>query len=98
MAYAAHRRHEALTNQPPSALASTLTLENTQVDVINRGYSGYTSRWVRALLASLFSTTEERRVDNFPRETPPLLVTIWLGANDAAMAGRARCAALLIST
>lgn len=49
-----------------------------KVDVINRGYSGYTSRWVQPMLK-----------DVFPDAWPPLLATVFFGANDAAMADRA---------
>ena len=43
-------------------------------DVINRGYSGYNTRWIMRLLPRVFPTSGEA----------PSLVTVLLGANDAA--------------
>lgn len=45
-------------------------------DVYNRGYGGYNTRWCRSQLPHLFP------VDNSER---PLLVTVMLGTNDAAI-------------
>ena len=44
-------------------------------DVYNRGYGGYNTRWCRHMLPHLFPATES-----------PLLVTVLLGTNDAALA------------
>ena len=45
-------------------------------DVVNRGYSGYNTRWVRDLMT--------REPDLFPPRRDVALVVILLGANDAA--------------
>lgn len=50
-----------------------------KVDVVLRGYSGYTTRWVKPLLPHVFPEGDPH---------PPLLTTVFLGANDAAIAGR----------
>ena len=47
-------------------------------DVINRGYSGYNSRWVRSALTDHILPHDENGEDY-------LLVTIFLGANDAVL-------------
>lgn len=52
-----------------------------QVDVINRGYSGYNTRWASHLLHSIFP----------PDQHKIQLVTLFWGANDAALPGRHRC-------
>ena len=53
-----------------------------QVDVINRGYSGYNTRWAKYLLETVF-----------PADQPKVkLVTLFWGANDAALPDRHRCA------
>ena len=44
-------------------------------DVYNRGFGGYNTRWCRHMLPHLFPATES-----------PLLVTVLLGTNDAALA------------
>jgi len=48
-----------------------------RVDVINRGYSGYNSRFATHLLNHIF-----------PPSTPVQLVTVFFGANDAALPDR----------
>lgn len=56
-----------------------LPLDAVQADVVLRGYSGYNLAWAQHLLAKVF-----------PLQAPPLkpaLVTIFFGANDAALAG-----------
>ncbi len=53
-----------------------------QADVIARGYSGYNTRWAAHILDKIFKRGQ----------TPPDLVTIFFGANDAALPGRLRCA------
>lgn len=45
-------------------------------DVVLRGFSGYNTRWVLTILDKLFP---------IPSSNPPLLVTVFLGANDAAL-------------
>ena len=52
-----------------------------QVDVINRGYSGYNTRWANHLLRSIFPPV--------PHQIQ--LVTLFWGANDAALPDRHRC-------
>ena len=52
-----------------------------QVDVINRGYSGYNTRWASHLLHSIFP----------PDQHQIQLVTLFWGANDAALPDRHRC-------
>ena len=42
----------------------------------NRGYGGYNSRWGLKLLHQVLAQTDGRRV---------ALMTIWFGANDAAL-------------
>ncbi|CAI5509960.1 unnamed protein product [Closterium sp. Naga37s-1] len=52
-----------------------------QVDVVLRGYSGYNTRWALFLLPKLFPKGDT----SIP---PPALVTVFFGANDAALPGR----------
>jgi lysophospholipase L1-like esterase len=49
-----------------------------RADVINRGYSGYNSRWALQLLPRVFPQPA-------PGSPAPRLVTIFFGANDAAL-------------
>ncbi|RZC61641.1 hypothetical protein C5167_023393 [Papaver somniferum] len=58
-----------------SALANTYT---RKVDVVVRGYGGYNSRWALFLLQTLL----------VGYTNPPEAVTIFFGANDAALLGR----------
>ena len=52
-----------------------------QVDVVNRGYSGYNTRWAKYLLEKVF-----------PANQPKVnLVTLFWGANDASLPDRNRC-------
>eukprot|EP00271_Cylindrocystis_brebissonii_P006243 TRINITY_DN18942_c0_g1_i2.p1 TRINITY_DN18942_c0_g1~~TRINITY_DN18942_c0_g1_i2.p1 ORF type:complete len:366 (-),score=39.01 TRINITY_DN18942_c0_g1_i2:1045-2142(-) len=48
-----------------------------QADVVVRGYGGYNTRWALFLLDQIFPKGSSRR--------PPALVTIFFGANDAAL-------------
>jgi lysophospholipase L1-like esterase len=50
-----------------------------QVDVLNRGLAGYSSQWALQTFDKLLRELAGRQV---------VLLTIWLGANDAAMPGR----------
>jgi lysophospholipase L1-like esterase len=52
-----------------------------QVDVLNRGCGGYNSRWGLKLLEQVLQQLKDqkRRV---------VLMTLWFGANDAALPGR----------
>jgi lysophospholipase L1-like esterase len=51
-----------------------------RVDVLNRGYNGYNTRWALQLLDRVFP--------NNTAAPPPRLVTIFFGANDAALPDR----------
>jgi hypothetical protein len=65
---------QTLSTSGPRVLGS-------QADIILRGYSGYNTRWALFLLDVLFPKCTRE---------PPALVTIFFGANDAALADRAR--------
>ncbi|GJP35976.1 hypothetical protein CLOM_g20517 [Closterium sp. NIES-68] len=52
-----------------------------KVDVVLRGYSGYNTRWALFLLPKLFPKGDTSLA-------PPALVTVFFGANDAALPGR----------
>jgi lysophospholipase L1-like esterase len=54
-------------------------------DVINRGYSGYNSRWDAIVFKQIFPTLEQRIAQHLPIVR---LLTIWLGTNDCVEAGR----------
>lgn len=58
-----------------------------RVDVLNRGFGGYTTRCALAQLPDVFGPA-----DTLAGGTPPLLATVLLGANDAAMPGRGAAA------
>jgi lysophospholipase L1-like esterase len=58
--------------------ASLANVYQRKVDVVQRGYSGYNTRWALELLPKVFTLPQ-----------PPnsiLLATIFFGANDAALA------------
>ncbi|XP_055829496.1 GDSL esterase/lipase At5g62930 isoform X2 [Solanum dulcamara] len=59
-----------------AALADTYA---RKVDILNRGYGGYNTRWALFLLHHLFP---------LDAPTPPVAATIFFGANDAALLGR----------
>ena len=50
-----------------------------RVDVINRGYSGYNTRWAAPLLNHLFPEEISGQVE---------LATVFFGANDSALPDR----------
>ncbi|XXG84022.1 hypothetical protein AAC387_Pa10g1637 [Persea americana] len=50
-----------------------------KADVILRGYGGYNTRWALFLIDGLFPPT---------CNSPPIAVTVFFGANDAALLGR----------
>lgn len=52
-----------------------------RADVQNRGYSGYNTRWALQLLGKLFPPAAE----GVATSTAPCLVTVFFGANDAAL-------------
>lgn len=49
-----------------------------RIDVVNRGFSGYNTRWLMPLVDRLFVPGGA---------SPTKLVTIFLGANDCTLAG-----------
>ncbi|BBN12870.1 isoamyl acetate esterase [Marchantia polymorpha subsp. ruderalis] len=59
--------------------ASMVNRYARKADVILRGYSGYNTRWAVYMLKNLFPLTSPN---------PPLLVTVFFGANDAALPDR----------
>eukprot|EP00879_Flechtneria_rotunda_P030337 GHRR01032960.1.p1 GENE.GHRR01032960.1~~GHRR01032960.1.p1 ORF type:complete len:103 (+),score=28.19 GHRR01032960.1:867-1175(+) len=58
-----------------------------QVDVVNRGFGGYNTRWGVKLLEQVLQEVKGRQV---------ALMTIWFGANDAAIPGRSGYAITLV--
>ena len=50
-----------------------------RVDVINRGYSGYNTRWALSIVDHLFPANTTSKVE---------LATVFFGANDAALPDR----------
>ena len=52
-----------------------------KADVVNRGFGGYNTQWALCLLQRVFPN---------PMENPPVLVTVFFGANDDALAEGAR--------
>jgi lysophospholipase L1-like esterase len=50
-----------------------------KADVLNRGFSGYNTEWLAAMLPSVFPPMPS------PPGFAPVLVTIWFGANDAVL-------------
>jgi hypothetical protein len=54
--------------------------EGRRVDVVNRGFSGYNSRWIRQIIREIAT---EGVVQN------TLFLTVFLGANDSVSAGTA---------
>ncbi|MBA0564264.1 hypothetical protein Golob_009217, partial [Gossypium lobatum] len=59
--------------------ASLADAYSRKADVVLRGYGGYNTRWALFLLHHLFPLGSTK---------PPVATTIFLGANDAALAGR----------
>ncbi|XP_074565318.1 GDSL esterase/lipase At5g62930 [Curcuma longa] len=59
--------------------ASLANTYSRKADVIVRGFGGYNTRWALFLLNHLFPPNSL---------TPPAVVTIFFGANDAALLGR----------
>ncbi|KAI0781316.1 SGNH hydrolase [Trametes elegans] len=51
-----------------------------KLDVINRGFSGYNTDWIIPVFEQIFATQHQQQ------HVPPVrLLTIWFGANDAAL-------------
>ncbi|PSC75981.1 GDSL esterase lipase [Micractinium conductrix] len=70
----------------------TGTLADTyqrRADIINRGYSGYNTRWALHLLPHIFPLPPTNAAAAAAAPPPPRLVTVWFGANDAALPDRA---------
>ncbi|XP_068636799.1 GDSL esterase/lipase At5g62930 [Aristolochia californica] len=59
--------------------ASLADTYSRKADVVVRGYSGYNTKWALFLLNELFP---------LGFATPPVAVTVFFGANDAALLGR----------
>ncbi|KAK8861300.1 hypothetical protein IAR55_002119 [Kwoniella newhampshirensis] len=55
---------------------------NRRIDVVNRGFGGYTSTWAIPVFEQVFATKEARE-KGLAQEVR--LITIWLGANDACL-------------
>lgn len=53
-----------------------------RVDVVNRGYSGYNTRWALHVLNGVFPTTAAAAA---AAPAVPRLVTVFFGANDASL-------------
>ncbi len=51
-------------------------------DVFNRGFGGYNTRWARWLIPYIFPLGADDTAAPGPKH---LLVTVWFGANDAAL-------------
>ena len=61
----------------PGGWASTLAQTHVRaIDFFNRGYSGYNTRWILHMLPGILGGIRQR----------VQLLTLWLGANDAALA------------
>ncbi|KAK6123495.1 hypothetical protein DH2020_042759 [Rehmannia glutinosa] len=58
--------------------AAVADIYSRKVDVVLRGYGGYNTRWALFLLHHIFPLVSA---------TPPVAVTIFFGANDAALLG-----------
>lgn len=56
---------------------------STQADVVLRGYSGYNTEWALSLVPEVFLPPDGDR--NGTKRPPNALLTIFLGANDAAL-------------
>ncbi|CAM8972324.1 unnamed protein product [Rhodiola kirilowii] len=59
--------------------ASLANSYSRKVDVLNRGYGGYNTRWALFLLNHIFPLDSP---------DPPVAATVFFGANDAALPGR----------
>ncbi|XP_060170483.1 GDSL esterase/lipase At5g62930 isoform X1 [Lycium barbarum] len=84
--------------------ASLADTYSRKVDILNRGYGGYNTRWALFLLHHLFPLSTRLVVRDKRRGTvhfvvhqwdstmdapmPPVAATIFFGANDAALLGR----------
>eukprot|EP00252_Welwitschia_mirabilis_P003544 TRINITY_DN1360_c0_g1_i3.p1 TRINITY_DN1360_c0_g1~~TRINITY_DN1360_c0_g1_i3.p1 ORF type:complete len:239 (+),score=47.51 TRINITY_DN1360_c0_g1_i3:199-915(+) len=74
---------DSITQQSflPGGWGSSLAdLYCRKADVVLRGYSGYNTRWALFLLDKIFPTKD--------RYDAPAVVTVFFGANDAALPGK----------
>ncbi|PCH38484.1 SGNH hydrolase [Wolfiporia cocos MD-104 SS10] len=70
----------------PNGFAQQLAyVYNRKMDVINRGMSGYNTEWIIPVFEQCFATQHEQQ--HAPKVR---ILTIWLGANDAALPGTAQ--------
>jgi lysophospholipase L1-like esterase len=73
---------DSITEQSfrPSGWGSALAdCYSRQADIVLRGYGGYNTRWALLLLDKIFPLQSSKA---------PLVVTVFFGANDAALLGR----------
>jgi lysophospholipase L1-like esterase len=64
-------------------VSSVSNIHPRKIDVFNRGFGGYNTRWAKVALPHLFPLmASSTPADQQPRH---LLVTVWFGANDAAL-------------
>lgn len=67
----------------PEGFATRLAYAYTRkLDVINRGMSGYNTEWIKPIFEQCFATQDAQ-----PHVPKVRILTIWLGANDAALPG-----------
>ncbi|KAI0956864.1 hypothetical protein AcW1_005443 [Taiwanofungus camphoratus] len=67
----------------PHGIAQRLAYAyNRKLDIINRGMSGYNTDWIIPVFEQCFATQHEQQ--HVPKVR---ILTIWLGANDAALPG-----------
>lgn len=55
---------------------------NRVLDVVNRGFSGYNSRWAIPSLHQILANKKQREAGQIQKAR---LITIWFGANDAML-------------
>ena len=70
--------------------AALAHLYGRRCDVYNRGFGGYNSTWCRSMLHELFPLLH-------PKDARPLLVTVLLGTNDAALPSAAPSASAFVA-
>ncbi|KAK4683946.1 hypothetical protein P7C73_g6262, partial [Tremellales sp. Uapishka_1] len=73
---------QAFTNGSYSQLMAQTYIR--KMDILNRGFSGYTTEGGLAVFEKIFATKERRDKGIV---VPVKLVTIWFGANDASLPG-----------
>lgn len=70
-----------MLSRSPQWHSETCLIECLQADITLRGYSGYNTRWALQTLDENFPQKSQTRYD---------LVTLWFGANDAALLERSK--------